>query len=162
MITKPYLKIVILFLAMTSVYAQKRIPDVFIEDLQRQRVSASQILNADGPTIVSFWATWCKPCLRELQAVNAELKEWKKKVNVKLVAISTDDARTQRRVLAFVKSKKWSFDVYIDPNGDLQRSMNILSIPHTIILNKSGEMIYRHSAYAMGDEAKYFEVLKGL
>jgi cytochrome c biogenesis protein CcmG/thiol:disulfide interchange protein DsbE len=155
-------KSIILICITTSAHAQKRLPDVFIEDLQRQNVLAAQIINPNGPTIISFWATWCKPCLRELQAINTELEEWTKATNVKLVAISTDDARTQMRVPALVKSKNWNFDIYVDANGDLQRSMNILSIPHTLILNASGEIIYQHSAYAVGDENAYFEVLKGL
>lgn len=162
MTIKRCLKLVILLLITTEVYAQKRLPDVFIEDLQRQNVSAAQILNPNGPTIISFWATWCKPCLRELQAVNAELDEWQAATNVKLVAISTDDSRTRVRVPALVKSKNWQFEIYVDANGDLQRSMNILSIPHTLILNASGEIIYQHSAYAIGDEKQYFEVLRSL
>lgn len=155
-------KLVILLFISTSVASQKRLPNVFIEDLQRQNISVTEIVNRDGPTIISFWATWCKPCLRELNAVSSELEQWKQETNVKFVAISTDDARTKTRVPAFVKSKNWNFDVYVDTNGDLQRSMNILSIPRTIILNKSGEIIYQHSAYALGDEAKYFEVLQSL
>jgi cytochrome c biogenesis protein CcmG/thiol:disulfide interchange protein DsbE len=162
MLKNVLIKLVFLLGVTLSAHAQKRLPDVFIENLQRQNVSATEILNPNGPAIISFWATWCKPCLRELQAINAELEEWTKATNVKLVAISTDDARTQMRVPALVKSKKWNFDIYVDPNGDLQRSMNILSIPYTIILNKNGEIIYQQSAYAPGDEAKYFEVLKGL
>lgn len=162
MIKKLYSKLFLLLLIASSALAQKRLPNVFIEDLQRQNVSATQILNPNGPTIISFWATWCKPCLRELQAINAELEEWTKATNVKLVAISTDDARTRMRVSALVKSKNWNFDIYVDANGDLQRSMNILSIPYTLILNASGEIIYQHSAYAVGDEKEYFEVLKGL
>lgn len=143
-----------------GVSAQKRIPDVFIEDLQRQNVLATTILNPDGPTIVSFWATWCKPCLLELYAINANLSEWQAKTNVKIVAISTDDARTKARVPAFVRSKKWTFGVFIDANGDLQRAMNVLSVPHTFILNKKGEIIYQHNAYAVGDEAAYLEMLQ--
>lgn len=162
MTCKSCLKLVVLVLISASLYAQKRLPEVFIEDLQRQNVSATQIVNSNGPTIISFWATWCKPCLRELQAINLELEEWTKATNVKLVAISTDDARTRMRVPALVKSKNWNFNVYVDANGDLQRSMNILSIPYTLILNASGEIIYQHSAYAIGDEKEYFEVLKGL
>lgn len=162
MIKKLYSKLFLLLLIASSALAQKRLPNVFIEDLQRQNVSATQILNPNGPTIISFWATWCKPCLRELQAINAELEEWTKATNVKLVAISTDDARTRMRVSALAKSKNWNFDIYVDANGDLQRSMNILSIPYTLILNASGEIIYQHSAYAVGDEKEYFEVLKGL
>lgn len=159
---KPCLKLLIFFLINTSLCAQKRLPDVFIEDLQRQNISVAQTINSDGPTIISFWATWCKPCLRELQTINSELEAWTKATNVKLLAISTDDARTRMRVSALVKSKNWNFDVYIDSNGDLQRSMNILSIPHTLILNSSGEIIYQHSAYAIGDEKQYFEVLQSL
>ena len=156
------LKILFLLIITTSAFSQKRLPDVFIEDTQRQSLSAIEILNTDGSTVISFWATWCKPCLRELQAVSTELETWQKATNVKFVAISTDDARTRVRVPAYVKSKNWKFDVYVDPNGNLQRSLNILSIPHTIILDKSGEIVYRHSAYAVGDEKQYFEVLKSL
>ncbi len=162
MIKSVFWKVVILLCICSSVSSQKRLPNVFIENLQRQSVSATEIVNSEGPTIISFWATWCKPCLRELNAINSKLEQWKPETNVKFVAISTDDARTSMRVAAYVKSKNWQFDVFIDQNGDLQRSMNILSIPHTIILDKNGELIYQHSAYAVGDEAKYYEILKGL
>lgn len=154
--------VIILFLVGFSTQAQKRLPTVLIESLQRRNLSAPEIANADGPTVISFWATWCKPCLRELGAINANLANWQRQTNVKFIAISTDDARTKGRVPAFVKSKQWQFDVYVDPNGDLQRAMNVLSIPYTIILNKNGDIIYQHTSYAVGDENVYFEILKNL
>lgn len=154
--------VIILILVGFNSQAQKRLPSVSIENLQRQTILTPEIANADGPTIISFWATWCKPCLRELAAINADLSTWEQETNVKFIAISTDDARTKARVPGFVKSKQWNFDVFIDPNGDLQRAMNVLSIPYTIVLNKDGEIIYQHTSYAVGDEATYFEILKGL
>lgn len=157
-----YVKIAILYLFCSSLYAQKRLPDVFIEDLQRKPTVATAVLNPDGPTLISFWATWCKPCLRELNAINAELAVWTRQTNVKFVAISADDSRTRMRVPSYVKSKNWLFANYVDANADLQRSLNILSIPHTIIVNANGEIIYQHSSYSPGDEVKYFEVLQGL
>ncbi len=143
-----------------TTFAQKSLPDVAIKDLQGQRVLAKQFGESSQPTIISFWATWCKPCLQEINAINESLEDWKTKNNVRFIAISVDDSRSKSRVLTLLNSKKWQFEVYIDENGDLQRALNVLNVPHTFVLDSKGKIIYQHTSYASGDEETYIEAIR--
>ena len=86
----------------------KKVASVQLKDMDGKAFNTAE-LGFDGPVIISFWATWCKPCLRELQVMNANLATWQAETNVKIVTISVDDARTKNRVPAVIKSKKWNF-----------------------------------------------------
>lgn len=145
-----------------NTFAQKSLPDVSIKDLKGQTISIKQLAETYQPTIISFWATWCKPCLQEINAIVENLEEWQKETNVKFIAISVDDSRSKARVPIFVNSKKWDFEVYIDENGDLQRALNVLNVPHTFILDTNGKIIYQHTSYASGDEETYIDIVRKL
>ncbi len=152
-----------LFLILTfslSVFAQKSLPNVQIKDLKGQVISTQQLSETHQPIIISFWATWCKPCLQEINAIQEHLEDWEKETNVKFIAISIDDSRSKARVPTFVNSKKWKFDVYIDENGDFQRALNVLNVPHTFILDGNGKIIYQHTSYALGDEEEYIDIVR--
>lgn len=152
--------IIILFqLYFLDGFAQKNLPNIPIQNLKGDQILTPEIFN-NKPTIISFWATWCKPCLQEIEAVNDNLADWKKEIDFDFIAISTDDSRSKGRVLPMKNVKKWQFEVFLDENGDLQRALNVLNIPHTIILDSSGKIIYQHTSYTSGDEEEYFEVLK--
>jgi len=144
----------------SQAFAQKKLPEISLSTLDNQTIKASDLINLDGATIISFWATWCKPCMQELNNISEVYADWQKETGVKLIAISTDDARSAARVPTVVKTKKWAFDVYIDANQDLMRSLQVLNIPHTFILNSKGEIIYQHPSYKVGDEEEYFEIIK--
>lgn len=143
-------------------FAQKSLPDVPIKDLKGNTVATKQLFTMGKPTIISFWATWCKPCLQEINAIQENLAVWQQETGVKFIAISVDDSRSKARVSTFVNAKKWTFDVYIDENGDFQRALNVLNVPHTFILDANGKIIYQHTSYALGDEEAYIEVVKSL
>lgn len=147
-------------LCLFSTFAQKSMPDISIKDLQGKNISTKQFGETSQPTIISFWATWCKPCLQEINAINENLADWKTENKVRFIAISVDDSRSKGRVPTFVNSKKWQFEVYIDENGDFQRALNVLNVPHTFVLNAQGEIIYQHTSYAAGDEEAYIEAIR--
>lgn len=140
--------------------AQKSLPDVAIKDLQGQSISAKQLGGNSQPTIISFWATWCKPCLQEISAINENLADWQAEKKVRFIVISVDDSRSKGRVPTLINSKKWKFEVYLDENGDLQRAMNVLNVPHTFVLDAKGKIIYQHTSYASGDEEAYIEAIR--
>lgn len=140
--------------------AQKNLPDISIKDLQGQSISTKQFGETSQPTIISFWATWCKPCLQEINAINENLADWKTETKVRFIAISVDDSRSKGRVPTLVNSKKWQFEVYIDENGDFQRALNVLNVPHTFVLDDKGKIIYQHTSYASGDEEAYIEAIR--
>lgn len=136
------------------------IPTANVKALDGTVVSTDKIVNNGKPIIVSFWATWCKPCVTELNAISEVYADWQKETGVKLVAISIDDARTMASVAPFVNGKGWDYEVYLDANGDFKRAMNVNMVPHTFLLNGNREVVGQHTSYAPGDEDKLFEKVK--
>ena len=133
------------------------IPKVDIKDLTGKTLNTSALLDGDRPVVLSFWATWCSPCIKELDAISENLEDWQEEADVRVMAISIDDARTSMRVVPMVHGKGWEFEVYLDPNGDFKRAMNVLHPPHTFVINTAGQIIYQHTSYAEGDEDELFE-----
>lgn len=133
------------------------LPNVDIKTTDGRNFNTSQIENDGNPIIVSFWATWCKPCVKELNTIADEYVDWQDETGVKLVAISIDDARNMQKVAPFVNGKGWEYDVYVDTNGDLKRAMNVNTVPHTFLLNSDKEVIYSHNSYSPGDEIELYE-----
>ncbi|MBK9193542.1 MAG: TlpA family protein disulfide reductase [Flavobacteriales bacterium] len=144
----------------TSLFAQ--IPSASVTGLDGKKVDAKTFSNAGKPMIISFWATWCAPCKRELNAIAEVYDEWQKTTGVKLIAVSIDDARSSARVGPYVNGQAWDYEVYLDPNGDLKRAMNVQNVPHTVLIDGSGKIVWQHNVYNPGDENELYAKLKAL
>lgn len=156
----PNYTILLLLLLMTgTVVAQKKLPSVWVENSTGQIEELAKQTNKEGYTIVSFWATWCKPCLKELDVLKEKMPSWQAKTDVQLLAISTDDSRTKGRVPTIFKAKNWPAKLFFDTNGDAQRVLQVLAIPHTFILNKHNEIVYQHTSFVLGDELLYEKII---
>lgn len=155
---KKVFPLILLFLGLAAT-AQNKVPNVYLESLDGNRVNIQSLTGKDNVTILSFWATWCMPCLRELEAIDEVYTEWQEETGVELIAISTDDPRTQKRVKPLVNGKGWDYTVLLDSNQDLKRRFNISTIPHTIVV-KNNEIIYQHSGYVPGAENELYEIVK--
>ncbi|MBR4070434.1 MAG: TlpA family protein disulfide reductase [Bacteroidaceae bacterium] len=138
------------------------LPDVKIENLEGKITSTKEL--ADGtPMIISFWSTTCKPCIMELNAINDSLYEWLEEVDMKVVAISVDDARTVSRARAMTSGQGWDdFVCLFDKNQDFKRAMNVSLTPHTFIVAGDGTIVYSHTGYTPGSEQELFEKIKEL
>lgn len=123
--------------------------NVTIENLKGEKVLFSNVIKGDQPIIVSFWATWCKPCLAEMDAMKEIKDRWQGKVRV--VSVSIDDARSKAKVPSFVKARNLPFEVFTDSNQALYKSLNALNVPFIFIFHK-GKQVYKHSGYNPGDE----------
>ncbi|MCX6257893.1 MAG: TlpA disulfide reductase family protein [Bacteroidia bacterium] len=139
---------------------QKGIPMVEVKNLDNKTVKTTDISNNGKPIILDFWATWCKPCVKELTAISENYETWQKETGVKLVAVSIDDARTMSKVAPFVNGKGWEYEFYLDPNSDFKRAMNVVNVPHTFLLDGKGNVVWQHTTYADGDENELFEMVK--
>ena len=144
-----------------SALSQNDLPNVDLKTMKGDIVSIVDTTNKDGITIISLWATWCVPCLKELDAINDVYEEWQEETNVQLLAVSVDDSRTVKRVKSMVNGKSWDYTVLLDTNNDLKRALNASSIPLTILV-KNNKIIYEHSGYSPGAELELYEKIKTL
>lgn len=151
------------FLVMAGAYGQENFPAVAIKNLAGKEVDFAKLVAQSGDTavVVSFWATWCVPCVMELDNINDVYADWQKAKPFKLMAVSIDDARTSQRVKPFVKGKGWAFDVYMDVNNDLKRAMNITDVPYVVVI-KNNKVVYQHTGYVAGNEDELLEKIKSL
>lgn len=138
----------------------RTIPSVDIKTMTGEIFNTSGIDNEGKPMIISFFALWCKPCLRELTAIADVYQDWQDETGVKLIAISIDDARSMPNVMPTVNGNGWEYEFYCDPNGDFKRAMGVNIIPHIFVLNGQKQVVYQHTSFAEGGENELFEIIK--
>jgi len=141
---------------------EKKFPSTDLKDLNGKIVNTDEFVNNGKITIVSFWATWCVPCQRELDVYSDLYDEWTKEYDVEIIAISTDNARQLTKVKPLLAQKQWPFRVLNDSNEKLKQLLSFVAIPQTFILDKKGNIVFDHSGFALGDEYEVEDVLKKL
>jgi len=140
----------------------KRLPNINVTDLQGKPVNIQEC-TADGKiTIISFWATWCAPCKRELDAISELYPTWVSDYNVKLLAITIDNARALTQVKPLIQEKGWEFDILVDSKQELQQALNFQAIPQTFVVDQNGDIVYQHEGYSPGDEYELEKVIQKL
>ncbi len=150
------------FLIVTLAWSQntKSLPSVEIKSSDGTPFNTKNIKNDGDPIIISFWALWCKPCIRELNTIADVYEDWQDETGVKLFAISIDDVRSSSKVMPFANGNDWEYDILLDANGDFKRAMNVNMIPHMFIVDGEGKVVWQHTSFAEGGEIEIFEVLQ--
>lgn len=158
---KILLTLVALWMAgVSSVWAQ--LPQVTLKTMDGKSVRVDTLSNDGKPFIIDFFATWCKPCNRELDAVNEVYADWREETGVKIFAVSIDQAQNIHKVKPLVDSHGWEYDVLLDPNSDLRRAFGIQTIPFVLIVDGKGEIVYRHMGYNDGEESELIDKVREL
>ena len=147
-------RFVLIAAIITAIYADKQrdimVPDLSVRLLDGKKVRLSALLE-EGPLLVSFWATWCAPCKKEM----IFLEEFHQKYNensFRVLAISTDSPKSMSKVKSYIRAKKYTFLVGIDPNQEIAKKMNALLMPTTLILTKDRKVSWYHQGFIPGDE----------
>ena len=147
----------------TSALAQtKDLPNKEVKKLDGSSFNIKALENNGKPIVISFWATWCKPCKKELNNIAEVYEDWQGETGMKLVAVSIDDSRSMNRVLPYVNSSGWEYEVYLDPNSELKRAMGVSTVPHTFLLNGEKKIVWQHRGYVDGDEDELLEKIEAL
>ncbi len=145
-----------------SVFSQATVPSARVQEMNGKWTQTDKLVTPGKPLIISFWATWCKPCVKELTAISDNLPDWQKETGVELLAVSIDDSRSSSKVAPFVAGRGWDFKVVLDVNGDFKRALNVINVPHTFLYNAEGKLVWQHTSYAEGDEAELLKKLREL
>ena len=143
-----------------ALHAQARLPKVTLKNTDGKSVQTDTLSNNGRPVIVSFFATWCKPCNRELNAIHEVYDDWQQETGVRLVAVSIDQAQNVNKVKPMVDEYGWTYEVLLDTNGDFKRSLGVQMIPYVLVLDGKGNIVYKHNGYADGAETEVFEKVK--
>jgi len=143
------------------VYSQQDFPSVDLKTLESETINTSSFNEENKLYVFSFWATWCAPCIQELEAIDEVYEDWKSQVNVELIAVSTDDSRTQKRVKPLVNGKGWEYKVLLDTNQDLKRKLSIANIPYLVVV-KNGKIVFIQNGHTPGAEEELLAKLKSL
>lgn len=149
---------VLLLITVQSVFAQ--LPQVTLKTMDGKAVRVDTLSNGGKPFVIDFFATWCKPCNRELDAISEVYADWQEETGVKIFAVSIDQGQNINKVKPLVDNHGWEYDVLLDPNGDLKRAFGIQMIPYVLIVDGLGNIVYRHAGYTDGEETELIEKVR--
>jgi len=139
-----------------------QLPSVSLKDIEGKSVNTSKLNNNGKPFIISFFALWCKPCLRELNAINEVYKEWQKETGVKIIAISIDEGQNADKVAPAVNGYGWNYEVLLDYNKEFMRAMNVTLVPCLFIIDGNNKVVMRKSSYTDGSEQELIVKIRKL
>jgi peroxiredoxin len=142
--------------------AQSKLPAVTLKSMDGKTVSTDTLSNNGKPIIIDFFATWCKPCNRELTAISEVYEDWQEETGVKLIAVSIDQAQNINKVKPLVDNHGWPYEVLLDPNSDFKRALGIQMIPYVLIVDGDGNIVYKHNGYTEGAEEELIQKVREL
>lgn len=142
--------------------AMAELPSVKLTTLDGKTVDTSTLSNDGKPFVISFWATYCKPCLRELKAISELYPDWQDETGMKLIAISIDEAQNIAKVKPTVDAEGWEYEVLIDSNSEFKRAMGAQFVPHMFIIDGNGNVVESRQGYTDGSEQHIIEKIRSL
>ncbi len=159
---RKYVLLLIVAFAFCVNQVQAQLPAVTLKTMGGTEVRTDTLSNGGKPFIIDFFATWCKPCNRELDAISEVYEEWQEETGVKIIAVSIDQAQNINKVKPLVSNHGWEYEVLLDTNSDFLRAVGGQMIPYTLIVDATGKVVYKHSGYTDGAEAELIENVREL
>lgn len=159
---KKFLSTLALMLVAFSFSAMAQLPKVTLKTIDGKTVQTDTLSNNGKPFIIDFFATWCKPCNRELNAIHEVYEDWQEETGVKIIAVSIDQAHNIQKVKPLVDEYGWDYEVLLDPNSDFKKALGIQMIPYTLIVDGQGNIVYKHNGYTEGVEEELIEKVREL
>lgn len=145
-----------------SLGASAQLPSVQLKDVNGKNVDTATLSNDGKPFAISFFATWCKPCLRELRAIAEVYPDWQDETGMKMYIVSIDEAQNVSKVKPLVDGEGWEYEVLLDQNSDFFRALGIQAVPHMLVVDGQGNIVDSHSGYTDGSETEVIKKIREL
>jgi len=153
---------VLLLSAFFALDASAQLPSVSVKDTKGRTVNTAKLNNGGKPFVISFFATWCKPCMRELRAINDVYADWQDETGMKMYIVSIDEAQNASKVKPLVDGEGWEYEVLLDTNSDFFRALGLQMVPHVLVVDGNGKIVYNHSGYTDGSESEIIKTIRNL
>jgi cytochrome c biogenesis protein CcmG, thiol:disulfide interchange protein DsbE len=145
------LVIILATASLAQVIETKKAPDFTLPDINGKNVTFSKLLGR-GPVYISFWATWCKPCLEELKIMEKIYEKYKDQ-GFQVYAINTDGPKASAKIKSFVKTYGMTFNILLDNDNEVfRRTFKGANMPFTILTNADGKILFSGVGFKPGDE----------
>tara|TARA_B100000700_G_scaffold259198_1_gene293884 strand:+ start:448 stop:996 length:549 start_codon:yes stop_codon:yes gene_type:complete len=141
-----------LSLAAPAVQAEDTAPDFNLRSPEGKRIHLKSLLE-EGPVLLDFWATWCKPCVKAMPKLQKVYDKYKDQ-GLTVVGVNEDGPRGQAKVKPFLRSKKLTFPIALDLDSSVANRMRVTAYPTTLLLDQDGMIVYRQAGFTSGQEAK--------
>lgn len=128
------------------------VPNFRLKNLDGRTVSYNQV-KGENLTVIDFWATWCKPCVKSIPEFVKMDKEFKDD-QVKFIGISIDGPRNKAKVKPFIKSLGADYTVLRDSDSSVMARLRVTAVPTLLIVNSENEIVYFHEGYKSGEEVE--------
>ena len=135
------------------------LPKVKIKTLKGKNISSDKIIE-DKLTFISFWATWCVPCLKKMKKLDIMHHKYSEN-NFQVLGINVDDSKTARKITAILNSKNITFPVYLDAEQKFYGKFNSEALPFSILVSPDNEILWEHTGYIPGDEKEIEATIVG-
>ena len=158
----PFIKLLLMLFVLSVQTSFAQLPSVVLRSMDGKEVKTDTLSNNGKPIIIDFFATWCKPCNRELTAISEVYEDWQEETGVKLIAVSIDQAQNINKVKPLVDNHGWPYEVLLDPNSEFKRALGIQMIPYVLIVDGDGNIVYKHNGYTEGAEEELIQKVREL
>ena len=128
------------------------LPKVKIKTLKGKNILTDKIIK-EKLTFISFWATWCVPCLKEMKELEIIHHKYSEN-NFQVLGINIDDSKTSRKITSILNSKNITFPIYLDTEQKFFSKFNSEAVPFSLLVSPDNEILWEHMGYLPGDEKK--------
>ena len=133
-------------------------PPISLFKLESNKYFRSKELLGEKNLVVSFFATWCVPCAKEIP----ELIKMSKELGADFQFILVDVNEKRDLVKKHVDEKGITLQVILDKYGKVFESFSGVTLPLLVVIDKKGQITYHHTGYVKGDEKNLLKHLKTL
>ncbi|MEQ8524904.1 TlpA disulfide reductase family protein [Gracilimonas sp.] len=140
----------LLLFVTASVISGPKVHNFKLKNLDNRTVSYED-LKGEKLTVIDFWATWCKPCIKSIPKF-VEMNERLESQGVQFIGISVDGPRNLSKVKPFAKSLGVDYPVLLDTDNNVMSRLRVQAVPTLLIVNSDDEVVYFHEGYTPGEE----------
>ena len=109
--------------------------------------------------MLNFWASWCGPCRQEMPLLEDIYKKYNK-LGFTLIGVNVEpDSNAANN---WLKQTPVTFPVLYDRESKVSQAFAVSGMPTTVIIDRKGNVRYRHVSYKPGDEGEYLNTIRAM